>query len=74
LKYFGFFSGAKSKPATKEMGEKNCCHTFLCNHKFHKIENYFSFEVLKRKIWASFQRFIELFTQKIVTKLSKIWV
>jgi hypothetical protein len=41
---------------------------------FHKIENYFSFEVLKKKIWANFQRIIELFTQKIVTKLSKIWV
>ncbi len=27
-----------------------------------------------RKIWAKFQRIIEVFTQKIVTKLSKIWV
>jgi hypothetical protein len=25
-------------------------------------------------MWASFQRIIELITQKIVTKLSKIWV
>jgi hypothetical protein len=30
--------------------------------------------VLKKKIWANFQRIIELFTQKIDTKLSKIWV
>jgi hypothetical protein len=30
--------------------------------------------VLKKKIWANFQRIIELFTQKIVNKLSKIWV
>jgi hypothetical protein len=30
--------------------------------------------VLKKKIWANFQRIIELFTQKIVTKLSKVWV
>ncbi len=30
--------------------------------------------MLKKNIWANFQRFIELFTQKIVTKLSKIWV
>jgi hypothetical protein len=30
--------------------------------------------VLKKKIWANFQRIVELFTQKIVTKLSKIWV
>jgi hypothetical protein len=30
--------------------------------------------MLKKKIWANFQRIIELFTQKIVTKLPKIWV
>jgi hypothetical protein len=35
---------------------------------------YFIFEMLKKKIWANFQRIIELFAQKIVTKLSKIWV
>jgi hypothetical protein len=29
--------------------------------------------VLNKKIWANFQRIIELFTQKIVIKLSKIW-
>jgi hypothetical protein len=32
------------------------------------------FEMLKKKIWANFQRIIELFTQKFFTKLSKIWV
>ncbi len=30
--------------------------------------------MLKKKIWANFQRNIELFTQKFVTKLSKRWV
>jgi hypothetical protein len=31
--------------------------------------------MLKKKIWTSFQRIIELFTQKNgVTRLSKIWV
>jgi hypothetical protein len=30
--------------------------------------------VLKKKIWANFERIKELFTQKIVTKLSKRWV
>jgi hypothetical protein len=29
--------------------------------------------MLKKKIWASFQRIIDLFTQKFVTKLYKIW-
>jgi hypothetical protein len=30
--------------------------------------------MLKKIIWANFQRIIELFTQKIANKLSKIWV
>jgi hypothetical protein len=30
--------------------------------------------MLKKKIWANFQRIIELFTPKIVTMLSKIWI
>jgi hypothetical protein len=30
--------------------------------------------MLKKKIGANFQRNLALFTQKIVTKLSKIWV
>ncbi len=56
------------KTATKERGEKKnllSYRTFLCNHKFHKIENYFSFEVLKKKIWADSQRFLELFPKKL---------
>jgi hypothetical protein len=38
------------------------------------MAHYFGFDVLKKKIWANFQRTIELFTQKIVNKLSKIWI
>jgi hypothetical protein len=62
------------KQQQKRGVKKNLCHTFLCSHKFHKLEHYFSFEVLKKKIWANFHRIIELFTPKIVTKLSKVWV
>jgi hypothetical protein len=29
--------------------------------------------MLKKKIWANFQKIMEFLTQKIVTKLSKIW-
>ncbi len=58
----------------REEWKKICWHTFFCSYKFHKIENYFIFGMLKKKIWANFQRIIELFTQKIVTELSKIWV
>ncbi len=57
------------KQQQKKEVKKISCHTF----KFHKIVNYVSFEVLKKKIWANFQRIIELFTKKIVKKLLKIW-
>ncbi len=64
-----------SKNSNKREGwKKFFCHTFLFSLKCHKIEHYFSFKIMKKKIWANFQRIIELFTQKIVTKLSKIWV
>jgi hypothetical protein len=47
----------------------------FCSQKKHKIENYINFElVVKKKIWANLQRIIELSTQNIVIKLSKIWV
>jgi hypothetical protein len=61
------------KQQQKREVKKISCHTFLCSLKFHKIVNYFSFEVLKKKIWANVQRIIELFTKKIVKKLLKIW-
>jgi hypothetical protein len=62
------------KTVTKERGEKKLdVKSFYVVTKFNKIVNYFSFEVLKEKIWANFQRIIELFTQKIVKKLFKIW-
>ncbi len=70
-----WISDPGSKNSNKREGwKKICCHNFLCSHKFHKIANYFSFEVLRKKIWANFERIIEFFTQKIVNKLSKIWV
>ncbi len=54
--------------------KKNILSYLFCSQKFNKLVNYFIFEMLKKKIWANFQRIIELFTQKLVTKLSKIWV
>ncbi len=65
-----------TKATAKERGGKKfvVIPTFFCSHKFHIIENYFVFEMLKKKIWANFQRIIGFLTQKIVTKLSKIWV
>jgi hypothetical protein len=46
----------------------------LCRHKFHKIENYFIFEMLKKINWGNFQRIKEFFKPKIVSNLSKLWV
>jgi hypothetical protein len=53
------------KTATKERGEKKFVVTpFLWPQISQNC----------KKMWANFQRILELFTQNIVTKLSKIWV
>ncbi len=56
------------KAATKESGEKNLSYLFLLPQN-NKIEIYFNFELVKKKIWANLQIIIELSTQKIVIKL-----
>jgi hypothetical protein len=67
--------GSRIQKQQQKRGVKKIyCHNFLCSHELHKIENYFSFEVPRKNIWAYFQRIIELFTQIIVIKFSKIWV
>jgi hypothetical protein len=56
--------GSWIQNSNKREGSKKICSLyFLCSHKFHKIANYFSFELLKKKIWATFQRIIKLFNQ-----------
>jgi hypothetical protein len=55
------YKNSKQKRGVK----KNCCPTFSCSHKYNKIENYFNFELVKKKIWANLQRIVELSTQKI---------
>ncbi len=53
------------KTPTKERGE----------NKFDVTPFYVATNLsAEEKIWANFQRIIELFAQKIVTKLSKVWV
>jgi DNA-directed RNA polymerase subunit N (RpoN/RPB10) len=61
------------KQQQKRGVKRICCHNFLCSHKFHKIENYFSFEVLKKKIWANFQRIVELFTCSTTGKPTRLF-
>ncbi len=60
-----------SKNRNKREGWKKFVVIPFFIHKFHKIVNYFIFEMLKKKIWANFRRIIELFTQKIVTNSQK---
>jgi hypothetical protein len=57
------------KTSLKERSEKKFVSHLFCSHKFHKIKNYFIFEMVKKKTWPSFQRIIELVTQQFVTKL-----
>ncbi len=61
------------KQHKRERRKKLDVKPFYVAIKFNKIVYYFSFEVLKKKIWANFQRIIELFTKKIVKKFFKIW-
>jgi hypothetical protein len=49
--------GSRIQKQQLKRGVKRICHTFFCSHKFHKIENYFIFEVLKKKIWANYRTF-----------------
>jgi hypothetical protein len=53
------------KQQQKRGVKKISCHPFFWSHTFHKIVNYFIFEMLKKKIWPNFQRILELFTQKL---------
>ncbi len=54
------------------MGSKKiCCHTFFCSHKFHITENYFFFEMLTKKIWTNFQRYIQSFLLKKLSPSSQ---
>jgi hypothetical protein len=47
---------------------------FFVGKKISQNCKLFYFWNAEEKSWANFQRIIEIFTQKIVTKLSKIWV
>jgi hypothetical protein len=53
------------KTSRKERGEKKILSYLFCSHKFHKIENYFIIEMVKKKIWPSFQRIIELLPKNL---------
>jgi hypothetical protein len=61
---FSYLGSWIQKNSNKREGwKKISCHNFLFSQKFNKIANYSSFELLKKKIWANFQRIIELLNQ-----------
>jgi hypothetical protein len=62
------------KTATKERGEKKfvVIGTFFVATKFTKLKIILFLKCCRKKFWVSFQRIIELFTQKFVTTVSKI--
>jgi hypothetical protein len=61
------------KTVTKERWKK-IWYTFFVITNFTKLNIMLIFEMLKKKIWANFQRIVEVFSQKIFNMLSKIWV
>jgi hypothetical protein len=61
-------SGSRIQRQQQKTGVKKIfCQTIFCNHKFHKTQYYFIFDMLKKKIWPNFPRIIEVFTQKILS-------
>jgi hypothetical protein len=64
-----------SKNSNKREGWKKCVVIpFYVATNFTKLNIILVSKCRRKKIWTNFQRILELFTQKIVTKLSKIWV
>jgi hypothetical protein len=54
----------ESKNRNKREGWKKICrYTFFCSHKFHKIVNYFIFEMVKKKFEPTFKK-LSLSSQK----------
>jgi hypothetical protein len=69
------YPGSRIQKEQQKRGVKKDLLSYLfCSHKFHKIENYFIFEMLKKKNLGQFSKNYRTFYPKIVTKLSKIWV
>jgi hypothetical protein len=54
------------KTAKKERGKKFFCHTCFCGaHKFHKMLNYFIFELLKKKFGPNFKELYNFLPKKM---------
>jgi hypothetical protein len=60
-----FYSSLIQKQQQNRGVKKICCHIFFCSHKFNKIEKYFIFEMMKKKIWGQFSKNYRNFLPKI---------
>jgi hypothetical protein len=54
-----FYPSRIQKQQQKRGVEKKFFILLFCSHKFDKIEYYFIFEMLKKKIWNNFQRIVK---------------
>jgi len=43
----------------QKRGVKKMLSYLFCSHKYHKIENHFIFELVKKKNWGNLQRIID---------------
>jgi hypothetical protein len=59
--------GSRIQKQLQKRGVKNLVVKHFCSHIFY-------FWIAQEKIWAKFQRIMEIFNQKVVTKFSKIWI
>ncbi len=72
---FSFYPSRIQKQQQKRGMKKNLLsYLFFVATNFTKFKLFNFFSLLKKKIWASFQRIVELCTPKFVIMLSKIWV
>ncbi len=74
-----FYPSRISDPGSKKPQWKTGVKKSLLSYlffgaiNFTKLETIYFWNAEEKKIWANFQRIVVLFTQKIATKLSKIW-
>ena len=59
------------KTAKKRGVKKMCCHNLISSHKFHNIENYFLYEMLKKKKLGQFSKNYRTFCPKNCHKALK---
>jgi hypothetical protein len=71
-----FFSSRIPDPKQKQRWGKNLLFYLFCGHKFNKIKKFKIFQqsTSTEKILSQLTKNLCIFTQKILTKLSEIWV